>query len=71
MRGGPPLDLKTVYSFQLMRAKFEYDGALNPAFREGEFELPLQRISGGWPLPLGWVQHATPLAAHAAAHQIN
>lgn len=35
-------------------SKFETDGALNPAFREGPFELPLQRISGAthglaWP----------------------
>ncbi|GFH22304.1 uncharacterized protein HaLaN_19751 [Haematococcus lacustris] len=28
-----------------MLSKFEYDGELNPAFRQGEFELPLAAIS--------------------------
>lgn len=39
----PALDATKVTSIQLMLSKFEYDGRLNPTFREGEFELPL-----GW-----------------------
>lgn len=30
--------------FQLMHSKFEYDGKLNPAFKEGAFQLPLSSI---------------------------
>jgi len=30
--------------FQLMFSKFEYDGKLNPTFKEGPFELPLSSI---------------------------
>lgn len=37
---------------QLMLSKFEYDGALNPSWREGRFELPLERISGYLAEPL-------------------
>lgn len=29
-----------------MLSKFEYDGALNPNFRTGEFALPVARIEG-------------------------
>jgi uncharacterized protein YbjT (DUF2867 family) len=38
------LDTKQLYSVQLMLSKFEYDGKLNPSFREGKFELPVSRI---------------------------
>lgn len=31
-------------SLQLMLSKFEYDGKLNPSWREGPFELPVQYI---------------------------
>lgn len=33
-----------VSSIQLMLSKFEYDGRLNPSWREGPFELPIQYI---------------------------
>ncbi|MDY6783791.1 MAG: CIA30 family protein, partial [Cyanobacteriota bacterium] len=32
------------YSMQLMLSKFEYDGALNPQFTPGHFELQLESI---------------------------
>jgi hypothetical protein len=41
---GPPLDPSCVSSIQLMLSKFEYDGALNPAFRPGPFTLPITDI---------------------------
>jgi hypothetical protein len=34
-----------IYSMQLMLSKFEYDGALNPAFQAGTFRLTVQRVS--------------------------
>ncbi|XP_078429247.1 NAD(P)-binding Rossmann-fold superfamily protein [Wolffia australiana] len=40
----PPFDGK-ILSLQLMFSKFEYDGKLNPSFREGPFNLSLSRIS--------------------------
>ncbi|UPR02797.1 NAD(P)-binding domain-containing protein [Chloropicon primus] len=36
-----PLNTKNIVSMQVMLSKFEYDGALNPSFRAGEFELPI------------------------------
>lgn len=42
----PPLDSTSIHSLQLMLSKFEYDGNLNPAWREGPFQLPIERISG-------------------------
>ena len=33
-----------IYSMQLMLSKFEYDGALNPAFQAGAFELTVQSV---------------------------
>ncbi|GAB4824163.1 hypothetical protein N2152v2_011209 [Parachlorella kessleri] len=47
-----PLDASRIYSIQLMLSKFEYDSALNPSFREGLFELPLQRVSAYMREPL-------------------
>lgn len=35
-----------VRSVQLMLSKFEYDGMLNPSFKAGAFELPVERIAG-------------------------
>ncbi|MDB9528223.1 CIA30 family protein [Oscillatoria sp. CS-180] len=40
----PPLDPKTVCSFQLMLSKFEYDGNKNPHFRPGAFFLDIRSI---------------------------
>jgi hypothetical protein len=40
----PPLDSSQIRSFQLMLSKFEYDGALNPHFVPGPFQLRLQSI---------------------------
>ncbi len=39
-----PFDASRVTSIQLMLSKFEYDGRLNPTFREGKFELPVEKI---------------------------
>lgn len=39
-----PLDTSSISSIQLMLSKFEYDGALNPRFSPGRFELPIQEI---------------------------
>jgi hypothetical protein len=39
-----PFDPSRVTSIQLMLSKFEYDGRLNPTFKEGRFELPVERI---------------------------
>ncbi|MEM0980233.1 MAG: CIA30 family protein [Cyanobacteria bacterium P01_H01_bin.58] len=41
----PPLDPRSVCSFQLMLSKFEYDGAENPHFRPGTFALDLHTIN--------------------------
>jgi Complex I intermediate-associated protein 30 (CIA30) len=41
-----PLDLHSVNAFQLMLSKFEYDGALNPHFQPGAFQLQIESISG-------------------------
>ena len=46
--GMPPINAANICSLQLMLSKFEADGALNPTFKEGPFQLPVQQISGGW-----------------------
>ncbi|HHP7244578.1 MAG TPA: CIA30 family protein [Elainellaceae cyanobacterium] len=38
------LDLKQVQAFQVMLSKFEYDGALNPRFETGPFQLQIASI---------------------------
>jgi hypothetical protein len=43
--GTTPLDRSSIHSLQVMLSKFEYDGELNPSFRPGEFELPIESIS--------------------------
>ncbi|MBD0335891.1 MAG: CIA30 family protein [Cyanobacteria bacterium Co-bin13] len=40
-----PLDRSQIRSLQLMLSKFEYDGALNPRFTPGAFQLRLQTIA--------------------------
>lgn len=40
----PPFDPSQIISLQLMFSKFEYDGKLNPTFKEGPFQLPLSQI---------------------------
>ncbi|MGB3201333.1 MAG: CIA30 family protein [Nodosilinea sp.] len=39
-----PLNPAQIYSMQLMLSKFEYDGALNPAFEPGSFDLTIERL---------------------------
>ncbi|MGB5975392.1 MAG: CIA30 family protein, partial [Nodosilinea sp.] len=39
-----PLNPAQLYSMQLMLSKFEYDGALNPAFQPGSFGLTVQHL---------------------------
>jgi hypothetical protein len=41
-----PLDTRSVKAFQLMLSKFEYDGALNPHFQPGLFQLQIESIGG-------------------------
>jgi hypothetical protein len=41
----PPLDLKSIRSFQVMLSKFERDKLLNPHFRPGRFQLELAWIA--------------------------
>lgn len=50
--GMPPIDAANICSLQLMLSKFEADGALNPTFKEGPFELPVQQISAYMAQPL-------------------
>lgn len=39
-----PINKARVYSVQIMVSKYEYDGALNPNFTEGPFELEFGSI---------------------------
>lgn len=45
MKDSPALDVGSICSVQLMLSKFEYDGGLNPKFKEGNFELQVERIT--------------------------
>ncbi len=49
----PPIDRDRICSWQLMLSKFEYDGALNPHFTPGFFQLQIAAIKayGGPQLP--------------------
>ena len=44
VKDGSQLNTKSIYSFQLMLSKFEYDGALNPKFTPGIFQLQLESV---------------------------
>ncbi len=44
VKDGSRLNTQTIYSFQLMLSKFEYDGALNPKFTPGSFQLQLESV---------------------------
>ncbi|CAN6444643.1 unnamed protein product [Victoria cruziana] len=44
VKDAPPFDPSRIISLQLMYSKFEYDGKLNPTFKEGEFQLPISSI---------------------------
>ncbi len=44
VKDGSGLNTQTIYSFQLMLSKFEYDGALNPKFTPGSFQLQLESV---------------------------
>lgn len=57
----PPLDPRGISSVQLMLSKFEYDGQLNPSFRPGPFELPVERIAPFSSAPL------TPRVVHVSS----
>ena len=56
----PPLDHKTVCSFQLMLSKFEYDGDKNPHFHPGPFSLDVRSLgvyrSTSTPLLAAWAR---------------
>lgn len=43
----------TVYAFQMMLSKFEYDGQLNPNFKEGPFSLTISSIEAYTTAPTG------------------
>ncbi|HEY9734963.1 MAG TPA: CIA30 family protein [Trichocoleus sp.] len=45
VRSAQPLNTAQIRAFQLMLSKFEYDGALNPHFSPGEFQLQLRSIA--------------------------
>lgn len=45
LKDGRSLDLSRIRALQLMLSKFEYDGALNPAFVAGEFRLEVAAIA--------------------------
>lgn len=47
-----PFNPENIVSLQLMFSKFEYDGKLNPTFKEGPFELPLSSIRAYMPEPI-------------------
>ncbi len=53
LKNGAPFDPSSIYSFQLMLSKFEYDGALNPKFEPGIFQLQVESVKayGGKILP--------------------
>jgi hypothetical protein len=44
LSSAPDLNLEGIASLQLMLSKFEYNGALNPSFKAGEFRLLLGSI---------------------------
>jgi putative NADH-flavin reductase len=44
VKDAQPFDASRVYAFQLMLSKFEYDGALNPHFSSGPFQLQVKFI---------------------------
>ncbi|KAA8496614.1 hypothetical protein FVE85_0343 [Porphyridium purpureum] len=44
MRDGTRFDPASVFAVQFMLSKFEYDGALNPSFRPGAFELQIAAV---------------------------
>ncbi|MEI2579541.1 CIA30 family protein [Scytonema sp. PRP1] len=44
VKDAPSFDSSRVYAFQLMLSKFEYDGALNPHFSPGSFQLQVKFI---------------------------
>ena len=45
MNDVPAIDAQSIRAFQFMLSKFEYDGALNPAFEPGGFELYIESVS--------------------------
>ncbi|WP_052128660.1 CIA30 family protein [Neosynechococcus sphagnicola] len=45
-----PLDTRCIRALQLILSKFEYDGALNPKFTPGEFQLCIESIAA-YPKP--------------------
>jgi len=53
LQEGQPFNSSQVFSLQLMLSKFEYDGALNPKFEPGLFQLEIESIKayGGEILP--------------------
>eukprot|EP00873_Tetraselmis_striata_P045284 jgi/Tetstr1/465548/TSEL_010217.t1 len=67
MPDGDPLDSSNIVSLQLMLSKFEYDGALNPSFSPGSFQLPVAAISAYMqpPVPARFI-HIAPSGAQAA-----
>ncbi|CAM9789903.1 unnamed protein product [Phaeothamnion confervicola] len=44
MPNAPPLSTSSIFSFQLMLSKFEYNGELNPNFAAGTFRLEIDYI---------------------------
>lgn len=44
LRDGSKLNPASVCSVQLMLSKFEYDGELNPNFKSGPMQLPIESV---------------------------
>jgi hypothetical protein len=66
-----PIDPSSVTAWQLMLSKFEYDGALNPYFQPGQFQLQLASIqvyrqAQNTHLPHLVLINPSPSIAHAA-----
>ena len=40
----PGAAVSSVYALQIMLSRFEYNGGLNPNFKEGEFKLVISSI---------------------------
>ena len=43
---GQQIDPSQIRAVQVMLSKFEYDGALNPTFEPGTFQLLIESIQG-------------------------
>ncbi|KAL3693896.1 hypothetical protein R1sor_007547 [Riccia sorocarpa] len=52
VKDAPPFDPAKITSLQVLYSKFEYDGALNPSFETGPFELPIAHVKSYFKEPV-------------------